>query len=131
MSTKDDLNELQNWIVTWLCRELTLKKGELSFTENLLTYGIDSVAAIMLVGDLEDRLKVRLPPTLLWDHPTVQSLMDRLAEILREQPQSAAATTPSRSIDSMGIEEARNLLEKLDELSDAEVDALLARLSQD
>ena len=130
MTTPEFQQELQGWIVNWLCRELKLSPSEISLQENLLTYGIDSVGAIMLVGDLEDRLKVRLPPTLLWDHPTIQSLMDHLATVLCDQPTNAPAAASHTAIYELGIDEAKKLLERLDELSDAQVDALLARLSR-
>lgn len=127
---------IRTWMVKWLSRELKLAPTEISPDESLLTYGMDSINAIMLVGDMEDYLGLRLPPTLVWDFPTVNRLVDKA---LSEQAALGGQSSPAaengrsdkRSIDTMDIAEAKQLLERLDELSDADVEALLARLSQE
>lgn len=137
-------DSLQSWVIDWLSRELKIPPRDLNVQENLLVYGVDSVSAIMLAGDLEDFLGRRLSPTLLWDHPTVASLVGRLQDIAQidgEQPadgnlyptadrnEKPAATNPVFDTDSITIDEARQLLDRLDELTDDQVDALLRRLS--
>jgi acyl carrier protein len=37
-------------------------------------YGLDSVAALGLSGELEEWMGVKLPPTLTWDYPTVDAV---------------------------------------------------------
>jgi acyl carrier protein len=34
-------------------------------------YGLDSVSAVSLCADIEDRLNVPVEPTLAWDYPTI------------------------------------------------------------
>lgn len=131
---------LQQWIVEWLARELKISPDQIAPDVNLLTYGVDSVMAMMLVGDLEDRLGRRLTPALLWESPTVSRLVANLRDLQsgaaltrQEEPSSQADTVnnePGVGIDALTIEEARALLDRLDELSDAEVEAILARLSE-
>jgi acyl carrier protein len=41
----------------------------------LAEYGMDSVCALSLCGDLEDVFGLEEEPTLMWDHPTVESLV--------------------------------------------------------
>ncbi|MEU9163600.1 acyl carrier protein [Streptomyces sp. NPDC048424] len=48
----------------------------------LAEYGMDSVAALSLCGDLEDEFGLEVEPTLLWDHPTVTSLVGYLSTAL-------------------------------------------------
>ncbi|WP_404954886.1 acyl carrier protein [Streptomyces sp. 147326] len=48
----------------------------------LAEYGMDSVAALSLCGDLEDEFGLEVEPTLLWDHPTVTSLVGYLSTVL-------------------------------------------------
>jgi acyl carrier protein len=43
---------------------------------------MDSVCALSLCGDLEDVFGLEVEPTLLWDHPTVDSLVRHLAAVL-------------------------------------------------
>ena len=37
-------------------------------------YGLDSVSALELCAEIEDRYGVRVEPVDLWDHPTVAAL---------------------------------------------------------
>ena len=48
-------------------------------------YGLDSVQAVSIVGDLETWLGRSLSPTLIWDFPTIEDLAKHLAG--DEQPQ--------------------------------------------
>lgn len=47
----------------------------LSFTE----YGLGSVEAALLLGELEGRLNRRLSPLLVYDHPTAMELAEALS----------------------------------------------------
>ncbi|MEU3281320.1 SDR family NAD(P)-dependent oxidoreductase [Streptomyces antibioticus] len=53
--------------------------GELDDTRPLPEYGLTSRDAVDLSGRLEELLNTSLPPTLLWENPTVQALLDHLA----------------------------------------------------
>ncbi|WP_052498926.1 acyl carrier protein [Streptomyces vietnamensis] len=44
----------------------------------LAEYGMDSVMAMSLCGDLEDERGLEVEPTLLWDHPTMDALRSHL-----------------------------------------------------
>ncbi|MEU6234602.1 acyl carrier protein [Kitasatospora sp. NPDC047058] len=46
----------------------------------LAEYGLDSVGALSLCGDLEDEFGLEVEPTLIWDHPTLESLTAHLVE---------------------------------------------------
>lgn len=67
----------------WLLDRVALYLGRdaetIDPTVPLAEYGMDSVCALSLCGDLEDEFGLVVEPTLLWDHPTVQSLLGFLA----------------------------------------------------
>ncbi len=132
--SQHDLTQLQQWITEWLSRELKRPVHAIGPTENLLNYGMDSVNATMLVGDLEDHLGIRLSPTLIWDAPTVVELTEVLSrQVSDSKAGSPEAGTPTRGLtvsSDINDAEARELLNRLNELSDADVDALLQRLSR-
>lgn len=71
--------ELVEWIREWMARELELSGDSVDPQRPLVSYGMDSIHSMMLVGDLEEQLGRRLPPTLTWDHPTVDALARHLA----------------------------------------------------
>jgi acyl carrier protein len=53
--------------------------------EPFASYGIDSVAAAGLSGDLANWLGKKLPPTITWDYPSVKLLASHLASKFAEQ----------------------------------------------
>ena len=106
--------DLTAWIAGWISRELKVDPAKIKGDQTFPEYGMDSVHAMMMVGDLEEHLTRRLPPTLAWDFPTVDAMADYLG---REAP-PAANTAPSNGEDA-------DILAHLDELSEEEVDRLL------
>src|SRR3954471_24879989 len=58
--------------------------------EPLAAYGLDSLTAIALTGELEQWLECRLSPTLVWDYPTVRALSEYVT--------GSAAPAPSATV---------------------------------
>ncbi|MFE7799653.1 SDR family NAD(P)-dependent oxidoreductase [Nocardia sp. NPDC057440] len=52
----------------------------------LREFGLDSMIAVELRNSLSSELGVRLPATLLFDHPTVAAVADEIARLAAEQP---------------------------------------------
>ena len=102
--------ELAQWIGTWLERELNLAPTEIEADKTFVRYGMDSMHAMMLVGDLEQLLARRLPPTLAWDYPTLKALGDHLG--WETGPVNLERTDSE-------------ILVRLDDLSEDEIDRLL------
>lgn len=71
---------LQNWLVVQLSNQLSLDASTIVVTESLTRYGLDSIDAVTLVGDLEDWLDLELPDTLFWDHPSISQASHYLVE---------------------------------------------------
>jgi len=63
---------IQQWLVSQLAKQLSLDLKNIKVQEPLTRYGLDSIDAVTLVGELEDWLDLELPSTLLWDYPTVE-----------------------------------------------------------
>lgn len=71
--------ETQDWIVAYLAELLEIEPDEVDVTIPFDRYGLDSSAAVGLTGDLEDWLGRELDPTLLYDYPTVEALVQHLS----------------------------------------------------
>ena len=76
---------------------------------------------MMLVGDLEEWLGLTLPPTLVWDYPSIAAIADFLLEQLRME---AVAGPDADGLAASPVDG----LAALDGLSDREVDELLGRM---
>lgn len=108
---------LAGWISDWIRRELAFTGDVIAADATFVRFGMDSVHAMMMVGDLEEHLDRRLSPTLAWDHPTVDAMASHLAADGR--PASASRESPPVA--------ASDLLGRIDQMSEAELDALLER----
>ena len=72
-------------IIELLSRELKMPAADVDPQLPLMQYGLDSIAALTIAGELEDELSLELPSTLLWDRPTIDSLADYLSQALAER----------------------------------------------
>jgi acyl carrier protein len=71
---------VQTWLVKQLAEQLSLDPKTVSVGEPLTRYGLDSIDAVTMVGDLEDWLDLELPSTLFWDYPTIEKSAQYLVE---------------------------------------------------
>jgi acyl carrier protein len=130
MKAHDDLHTLeaiQGWLVDWAAAELDLDPMEIDPHQAFLSYGMDSMHAMMLVGDLEGKLGTRLSPTLAWDYPTINDLARHVVEevaSLRTAESVSPAVQPGRVIPSHEPDAAA-ILSQLDGMSEEDMDSLL------
>lgn len=71
--------EIQQWLIERLSILLKTSQKEINIREPFLNYGLGSREALSLSGELEQWLKRKLSPTLLWDYPTIENLSYNLA----------------------------------------------------
>jgi len=83
--TRPDPVELRAWLTDRVSEYLRLPAAEIDPTEQLAAYGLESVYALALCGDIEDHLGVLLDATIVWDHPSIEQLGDYLGR-LHDQP---------------------------------------------
>jgi acyl transferase domain-containing protein/acyl carrier protein len=74
-----DTRDLQDWLAQQLATELGLTADSIDKNESFARYGLDSAGAVRLLTQLGARLGRKLRPTLLWEHPTLNSLALYLA----------------------------------------------------
>ena len=71
-------SQLQTWLTEYLAQLLGMPVAEVDPTFSFELYGLDSTAAVGLTGDLSELLGQDLEPTLAYDHPTIEALVDHL-----------------------------------------------------
>ncbi len=123
---------IQEWLVQTLAEDLGFEAEEIDTNRPFAEYGLDSIAAVTMAGDLEDWLGLELPPTLLWDYPEIETLAQYLADAMGATPHTHADTQPHplavSTSTSLDRQQATQLLATLDQLSDAAVDNMLNHL---
>jgi acyl carrier protein len=65
---------LQQWLTTRLAVYLDRLPESIEATVPLAEYGMDSVCALCLCGDIADDFGIVVESSLAWDHPTVARL---------------------------------------------------------
>ncbi|WP_055532237.1 acyl carrier protein [Streptomyces graminilatus] len=81
--TAHTVESLSNWLADRIALYLRRTPSEIAPTVPLAEYGLDSVAALSLCGDIEEDFDLVLEPTVAWDYPTVEALAQHLVEELR------------------------------------------------
>jgi acyl carrier protein len=77
------IEAIRESLVFMLNKELRVESID---PDKLLTqYGLDSISALTVAGELEDMLGLELPTTLLWDCPTVNHIADYLVDLLGQK----------------------------------------------
>ncbi len=80
MAENDAAKAMEAWLSERLAALLRLEQASIKPDAPFSEYGLDSLDAVTLAYDLEELLDVELPPTLLWDHPSVRQCASFLVE---------------------------------------------------
>jgi acyl carrier protein len=125
-SSPVSVDSLKSWLCGWMAKELAIDQRQIDPGHTFLSYGMDSVRAMAMVGDLEVKFRLRFAPTLTWDYQTIDALAEHLADRLRALPAPAPSVVP-QSKPEPSRAEIESLLAGIDLLEDHEVDRLLAQ----
>lgn len=95
VTQKISVQTVQAWLVTRIAAMLELDASLIDPRQPFTYYGLGSIQAVSLTGDLEVFLHRKLSPTLAWDYPTIESLATHLAN---DAQQPVARTSPAATI---------------------------------
>ena len=74
--------EIENWLMDKFAEQLSISAEEIDANAEFISFGMDSMDAIMISGDLEDWLQIELPSTLLWDYPNISLVSEYLFQMV-------------------------------------------------
>ena len=94
-STNNAVDTIQGWLVNQIAKQLGINAQTIKVTEPLTRYGLDSIDSVTIVGELEDWLDAELPPTLLWDYPTIEKAANYLVNEVGVTPAETATAQPA------------------------------------
>jgi acyl carrier protein len=73
------VEDIRAYVVAHLAKSLSIAPESLDPVRPFSELGFDSMQAVQFSANLEDWLKVKLSPTLLWEFPNVNDLSEELA----------------------------------------------------
>ncbi|HET9587877.1 MAG TPA: AMP-binding protein, partial [Anaerolineales bacterium] len=88
---------IQSWLATRIAALLELDAASIDPRQPFTSYGLSSIHAVGLTGDLEVFLGRTLSPTLAWDYPTIGLLARHLADHSQPEKRTNASTTQVQS----------------------------------
>lgn len=65
---------ISEWLTEQIAGYLGIEPTEIESDVALAQYGLDSVFALGICGDIEERFDITVEPTLAWDYPTVAEI---------------------------------------------------------
>jgi acyl carrier protein len=90
-STAETVDQLRRWLIETVADYAEMDPATVVATAPFAEYGLDSVHALALCGDIEDKFGVIVEPTLLWDHPSIEALVQHLSAL----PEVRAGARPT------------------------------------
>jgi thioesterase domain-containing protein/acyl carrier protein len=82
-------DEIERWITAEVAKLLKVDVAEVDSNREFASFGLDSLAAFAVTGQLSEWLDRDLSATLLWEYRTIASLCDHLVD-LPAKPSSGA-----------------------------------------
>jgi acyl carrier protein len=70
---------IRSWLVDRLAKQLKVDHATIDTSKRFDEYGLDSIVAVRVSGDLEKVVEQRLSPALLFEHETIDKLARHLA----------------------------------------------------
>ncbi|CCK25741.1 hypothetical protein BN159_1362 [Streptomyces davaonensis JCM 4913] len=77
--------DLELWLTGRVAFHLRRTADEIDPDTPLADYGIDSVAAISICGEIEETYRMAVSPTIAYDFPTVHAIASHVAERLADR----------------------------------------------
>lgn len=90
--------QIQAWLMNRIASMLEMDATTIDPRQPFTYYGLGSVQAVSLAGDLEIFLDKKLSPTLAWDYPTIELLAKHLANGSMPTKQKAAKPKPAQPV---------------------------------
>jgi acyl carrier protein len=74
--------DIRRWLSAKVAELLSVDPAKLDAAESFTNYGLSSISGVMLSGDIEHWLALKLSPTLAWEYPSVELLTNHLVSEL-------------------------------------------------
>nr|VFK57333.1 MAG: 8-amino-7-oxononanoate synthase [Candidatus Kentron sp. TUN]VFK65620.1 MAG: 8-amino-7-oxononanoate synthase [Candidatus Kentron sp. TUN] len=73
-------NAISGWLVDKIAQLIAIPPNRIDTGRPFASYGLNSIAVVSLSGELGEWLGKPLPPTLVYDYPTIEKLARHIAE---------------------------------------------------
>jgi acyl carrier protein len=85
-----DRRNILRWLTAQLASYLEVPTTAIEAMVPLAEMGVDSVHAVSLVGDVEERFDIDVDPTMIFDYPTLAHIAEYIDEAVAEKQEAVA-----------------------------------------
>jgi acyl carrier protein len=82
--------DIAEWLTGRIASALAVEPDRIDRDRPLAEYGLDSMYALNLCGEIEECLGLAVEPTLAWDYPTVTAMASHLRSELARREEVAS-----------------------------------------
>lgn len=75
-----NIEAIKTWLLTKIAEHIQISPIEIDIHQPLAQYGLNSLTAVRISGQLQEWLGREFSPTLLYDYPTLESLTQHIAD---------------------------------------------------
>lgn len=83
------LEEVKRWFRARISEMLKIDQNAIAYDVEFAEFGLDSMDAMLITGDFIEEFKIKIPPTHIYDYPTIQLLSEAIVS------QASASTESS------------------------------------
>ena len=85
-----DRRNILRWLTAQLASYLEVPTTAIEAMVPLAEMSVDSVHAVSLVGDVEERFDIDVDPTMIFDYPTLAHIAEYIDEAVAEKQEAVA-----------------------------------------
>lgn len=74
-----EIADIRTWLIERVAEYTQREIDDVDPAVKLTRYRFDSIYALSLCGDIEDKYGIEVDPTLVWDYPTIDAIAQYLA----------------------------------------------------
>ena len=74
---------ISHWLGTRLAEMVNISIEQVDTQLQFDRYGLDSLNAVTLIGELSDWLEIELDPSIIYDHPNIDELSNYILQQVR------------------------------------------------
>jgi acyl carrier protein len=67
--------DVRDWVRRHLAAQLGISADDLVLSKSVYEYGLDSVDAVLLAGELEEAFAIQIDPAAFLQHPTLEAMI--------------------------------------------------------
>lgn len=106
---QENRQQIEPLLLDRLAQSLGVLASQIDRDLDFTSLGVDSMEGVRLAVELEAAMGAQLPQTIFWDYPTVNELLDFLAETMK----SMAASKLLQDVQQMSEADIAGLYEQM------------------